>query len=134
MDGALFDRITKILVERTPRREAARTLAGGGLATLAARLGFDVTSAKRRQRKKKKKKIACRERRETCGGKKRCCGDPALVACREFPWDRCTILAGLHCCGLEGASCQQSNDAGRHCDCCPDLYCHADGRCKETPT
>jgi hypothetical protein len=142
MDGELFDRIIRTLVDHTPRREALKALAGGGLAALAARIGLDDAEARKRRRKKRKNKnknepeVPCVGRGETCGGRVRCCEEAALVACREFPWSRCTTQSGFRCCGLEGAPCVRGNeDDNRHCGCCPDFYCNINtNRCQATPT
>jgi hypothetical protein len=142
MDGTLFDRITKTLVDRAPRREAVKAFAGGGFAALAARIGLDEADSRKRRRKKRKNKkkreeeVPCVGRGATCGGQVRCCEEEALVACQEFPWSRCTDLSGFRCCGLEGAPCVRGNgDDNWHCGCCPDFYCNiSTNRCQGTPT
>jgi hypothetical protein len=148
MDGKLFDRITKSLVDIAPRREAIKALAGGGLAAIAARIGAVEADAKNKHKKKKKKRKnatqpapvpapqACIERRRTCGAGVKCCNqDVGQTACRTFPTATCASLTGLHCCGLEGADCD--NTLGiNNCDCCDGLFCGGTegfGRCQEQP-
>jgi hypothetical protein len=127
MDGNRFDRITRSLVARLPRRDAVRALASAGLATLATRIGLEETIAGKKKR--------CRKRRRNCGGKKKCCGKN--TACRNFPTPTCTTLSGRRCCGLEGAPC--NNDPNiNNCDCCDGLFCGGiqgePGRCQEEPS
>jgi hypothetical protein len=113
MDGNLFDRITKTLAGGTRRREAVKALAGTGLAAVAARLGVDQADAQTR----------CRKRRQKCGDGKKCCDKSGLLKCRDFPAGECQNLNGRHCCGLEGARCDNTDPLFEHCDCCAPLFC-----------
>jgi hypothetical protein len=150
LDGSLFDRIAKAVANVTPRREAVRTIAAGGLAAAAAKLGIAWTIADDKKKKKKKKKrrrrrkqkpqtpLTCLARREPCGGEAKCCDhESGLTACREFPTETCLTKSGFLCCGLEGAPCD--NTVGiNNCDCCDGLYCGGlagqPGKCQEAPS
>ena len=125
MDGSRFDHIAKSVAADFPRRDALKALAASGVAALGSRLGFEETAAGKRRR--------CRKRRRTCGGKRKCCGKN--TACRSFPTATCTTLSGRHCCGLEGAPCD-NDPAINNCDCCDGLFCggfEGQGRCQEEP-
>ncbi len=126
MDGSHFDRIARTLAAGFPRRDALKAIAASGVATLGSRLGFEETASGKKRR--------CRKRRRTCGGKKKCCGKN--TACRSFPTATCTTLSGRHCCGLEGAPCN-NDPAINNCDCCDGLFCggfEGQGRCQEEPS
>ena len=130
MDGTRFDRLTKTLVASLRRRDALRTLAASGFATLGVSFAFEAIKAK-----KKNKKRRCRKRRSKCGGKIRCCGENN--ACRSFPTASCLTLSGRYCCGLEGAPCSNEPTIN-NCDCCSGLFCGGimgePGRCQEEPS
>ena len=113
MDGASFDRLSRIvhrLRHHATRRQALRTLAAGGLASLLTRLGRGEIGA------------ACTQRRRRCTRNRDCCGYPDRdVVCDALPsaCDR----SGDRCCGQPDASC-----SGK-CDCCQGLTCSG-GRCR----
>jgi hypothetical protein len=129
MDGSLFDRITKLLIDAAPRRQAVRAAAGASLAAVAARFGVDDAGARKKKRKKR-----CRKIGQTCGsGNGKCCNNSAVVRCEEFSnlWCQGVELTGFRCCGQVGARCDPtfgttidpSPISGGNCSCCADFYC-----------
>jgi hypothetical protein len=147
VDSKLFDRISKSLAGLSPRRDAAKALAGTGFAAAVARYRIEITGAK-------KKRKRCRKIGQTCGGKKKCCNKSGLVRCRPFTNIDCdgVDLTGNRCCGLEGAPCDPNfgepaaggnpMTAFGNCSCCPGLvsglFCgkQSDGsfKCQTTDT
>jgi hypothetical protein len=122
MDGELFDRIAKHLAGLTPRRDAVKVVAAGGLASVGAGLLKVHATAK------KKKKNRCRKFGQTCGGKNKCCKNKGPASCQEFDNQECfgVDLSGKRCCGLEGAICNPNfGDPGAfgNCSCCHPLFC-----------
>jgi hypothetical protein len=122
MDGALFDRITKTLVNAAPRRNAVKALAGIGLAAVTTDLGVEDASAR------------CQKIGQRCGGNKTCCNKSGLVRCENFPQGECLNPgkpAGMRCCGQEGAPCDPKfgtptgSGPGTYgnCSCCAPLFC-----------
>jgi hypothetical protein len=113
MDGASFDRLSRIvhrIRHHATRRQALRTLAGGGLAGLLTRLGSEDAGA------------ACTQRRRQCSRNRDCCGYPDRdVVCDSLP--RACDRSGDRCCGRTDASCSSE------CDCCRGLTCGG-GRCR----
>jgi hypothetical protein len=128
MDSKLFDRISKALADISPRRDAAKALAGTGFAAAVARYRADQTGAKN-----KKKKKRCRKIGQTCGGRKKCCNKSGHVKCQSFPHRDCigTDLTGRRCCGLERAPCDpnfgeplnQEPTSFGNCSCCLGFFC-----------
>jgi hypothetical protein len=127
MDGGPVDRITKALIARLPRRDAAKAFAGSSLATGVAWLGFAETAVG-----KKKRKRRCRKHRQPCGGRKKCCD--SHTKCQDITKPDCDHVTGKRCCGLQGATCDNANG---HCDCCDGFFCSGIsglGLCTSTPT
>jgi hypothetical protein len=126
VDSKLFDRITRVLAGISPRRDAAKALAGTGFAAIAARYGLVATGAK-------KKKKRCRKIGQSCGGRKKCCHKSGLVRCQSFPHRDCigVEFTGRRCCGLEGAPCDPNFGEPLspdpltfgNCSCCLGLFC-----------
>jgi hypothetical protein len=117
------------LADTGPRRVAVRALAGVGLATVAARIGAEETSAG----KKRCRKIGQRCRVE----KNNCCPSKfGEVSCVEYPEGATQVgeclgedlRPGFRCCGQLGVRCDpnfgdsQGNGFG-NCSCCPPLFC-----------
>jgi hypothetical protein len=130
MSDDVFDRIAKTISRAVPRRDAVRALAGTSLAGIAGSLGLGEAAGKHHHHHHHRR---CRKPRQTCGGKKKCCGDN--IACHEFPTATCSTLTGRHCCGLEGAPCNYDSSFN-DCDCCDGLFCGGttgEGRCQEQP-
>lgn len=120
MEGPRFDCLTRRLAGAATRRQMLRTLAGAGVATVAARVGAtgalaaDVVTADCtgiRQR--------CERRRECCGGGRRDCARLSRACDKE------RVRAEKRCCGTEGAPCGDSS-----CFCCLGLVCGRSGTCE----
>lgn len=126
MDGNRFDRISRSLIARLPRREAVKALAGSGLVIVAARLGLEEMDARKKR---------CRKQGRSCGGKKKCCGNK--LKCQNITKPGCDHVTGKRCCGLEGAVCNNDADNNSHCDCCDGFFCSGTtglGHCQSTMT
>ena len=139
MDGASFDRLSRIvyrLGHRTTRRQALRTLGVGGLAGLLTRLGTDDARA------------ACTRFWGRCSRDRECC---QRMRCRK---GRCrprndgggggdvcggkTCQSGLSCCTISGYSncidrdqllCCRSSICQKGGDCCDDGCCSEGWKC-----
>jgi hypothetical protein len=144
MDGASFDQLSRIvhqLGHNATRRQALRTLAGGGLAGLFTRLGTGDAWA------------ACARPGGRCSGGRKCCqgltcrggrcglgndggggGGCGGTTCQRN-WTCCTISGvsrcidrnSLQCC--RSAICQKGGDCCGSSCCSQGSKCCGDGRC-----
>lgn len=123
MIGPGFDRLTRRLAARAPRRETIATLAAAGWTLVGGRPG-DQAAAKSRR---------CRTFGQRCGGKHKCCAKKGPASCQPFPSSLCKGVdrTGDRCCGMEGAVCDPqfgmpidiSPTSGGNCSCCEPLFC-----------
>jgi hypothetical protein len=118
VDHEPFDELARSTADTTSRRALIRLLAGGGLGSMASRLGFPAGAAAKHKKRKKKKGARCRTVRQSCAGGA-CCG---YLGCGDNGCD-----GGNVCFQHEGGGC------GRDCDCRSDLNCseRAGGACQD---